>query len=62
MVHNHIIEDSDFSTVEQKTSRIEICKKCEYYSNTIVEECLECNCILESRISFVDMFCPKGKW
>jgi len=62
VIHTNILEDSDYSTPEQKTARMNTCRQCEKYTNIISEECSECKCILETRILYIDMFCPIGKW
>ena len=63
----HILEESDYTTSEVYNTRLHTCKGCEFYSIDKTqqigkESCSKCGCILEHRISFVDMFCPEGKW
>jgi hypothetical protein len=63
----NILEDSDYTTSEVKANRLGICKVCEFYSiddEQLIgkESCSKCSCILEHRTSFVDLFCPEGKW
>lgn len=54
-----IMEDIDFASAELKEQRLNICDTCEYKVN---ESCSKCSCLLANRVTYVEMFCPEGKW
>jgi hypothetical protein len=55
------IFNSEFSIAsdELKNERMNVCNTCE---NKVNDSCKECSCLLVTRTSYVDSFCPIGKW
>lgn len=69
LITETVLEDSDFATAELREQRLSICRGCEFYSiNTDApeqfqqENCSKCSCILATRVSYTESFCPEGKW
>lgn len=55
-----IMEDQDFASDALKAERLRVCAGCEYRVNE--DSCSKCSCLLVNRVSYVDMYCPEGKW
>lgn len=50
-----------FASDELKKERLDICKKCEYYSMR-QNRCKHCGCWLEHKVKFKVSECPIYKW
>ena len=50
-----------FSSDELKEERMNICKKCEYYSARQIR-CKQCGCWLVQKVKFTSSTCPIEKW
>lgn len=50
-----------FASDELKKERLDICKKCEYYSMRH-NRCKHCGCWLEHKVKFKVSECPIRKW
>ena len=48
-------------TKEEANSRLEICKKCEFF-NSINERCTKCGCHMALKTYLKAEKCPVGKW
>ena len=46
---------------EKKEERLNVCKKCEYYSMR-QNRCKQCGCYLTHKVKFEVSACPVGKW
>ena len=55
-----VMEESDFASETLKNQRLAICNTCEFRVNS--DSCSKCSCLLVNRVSYVEMFCPEGKW
>ena len=56
-----VTEGEVFASDELKKERMDICKKCEYYSMR-QERCKKCGCWLVHKIKFKVSECPIKKW
>lgn len=56
------ILDPDISKVsaEERSLRLEICKKCEFLDKTFT--CLECSCFMLAKTWLFEAQCPIEKW
>ncbi len=59
VVINVINSEFSIASDDLKKERMDVCNTCEKKLN---ESCTECSCLLVTRISYVDSFCPLGKW
>ena len=50
-----------FASDELKEERMNICKKCEYYSARQIR-CKQCGCWLVQKVKFTSSTCPIEKW
>ena len=46
---------------EEQKQRLDICKKCDYYS-VRQNRCRQCGCYLGTKVKFGASACPIGKW
>ena len=46
---------------EEQKQRLDVCKKCEYYS-VRQNRCRECGCHMGTKVKFGVSECPVGKW
>lgn len=58
-VTTNIFEESDYATVEQKESWLNICNSCEFKGE---DNCKNCGCLLESLMNLSTAKCPINKW
>jgi hypothetical protein len=56
---NHILEESDMATEQQKNNWLEICKSCDKYG---INKCNECGCLLVTIMTYSKSTCPLNKW
>ena len=56
-----VTEGEVFASDELKKERMDICKKCEYYSMR-QERCKKCGCWLVHKVKFKVSECPIYKW
>jgi hypothetical protein len=56
---NHIMEESDMSTEQQKNNWLTTCQSCDKYG---VDKCNECNCLLVTIMAISTSRCPLNKW
>lgn len=56
-----VTEGEVFASDELKKERMDICKKCEYYSMR-QERCKKCGCWLVHKVKFKVSECPIKKW
>lgn len=56
---NHILEESDMATEQQKNSWLSTCQSCDKYG---VDKCNECGCLLVTIMTYSTSRCPLNKW
>lgn len=59
-VKNTIVKNEEVEELAKK--RLEICNNCNRNSKSIVPYCLECGCVLKTKVRSVNSKCPIGKW
>lgn len=47
---------------EKHKERIDICLKCDKYSNNAAQYCTECYCVVPFKTKLKGTSCPLGKW
>jgi hypothetical protein len=55
------VERSRDVPYESGSSRLNICKECDRYSNLMMI-CKECKCVMPLKVNFTRSKCPIGKW
>jgi len=60
-LYNHV--QSGFKQVDDKTkeARLEICKSCEFYEDSLIR-CNQCGCFLLIKAAWASENCPLQKW
>ena len=56
-----VTEGEVFASDELKKERMDICKRCDYYSPR-QSRCKQCGCFLSHKIKFAISKCPIEKW
>lgn len=54
-----VIRNPRLCTQEEKNSRLNICKTCEYFTGS---RCKKCGCFLQTKAKFKAAHCPIRKW
>lgn len=58
---NHIQNGFKNVSEETKNSRLEICKSCEFFNESLYQ-CKQCGCFLKIKTSWATEKCPIDKW